>query len=72
MYVESAKYTVCLSKACDTEYSKVLAYVARNNLKKKYANTDILSTSKLRQDLNILKLKEKGDPTNFFENISTI
>ena len=37
---------------------------------KKYANADIFLASKLRQDLHRLKLKEEGDPTNFFENIS--
>ena len=38
----------------------------------KYAKTDMLSASKLRHDLNRLRLKEKGDPVYFFDKMVVI
>ena len=51
---------------------EVLVHVACNNLHKKYANTETLLASKLRQELHILKMKEEGNPTYFSKNIATI
>ena len=47
-------------------------YLAWDFLQSKYANTDMLSAPKLRQDLNKLRLKEKGDPVYFLEKIAVI
>ena len=49
-----------------------MAHIVWNNLHKNYSKTDVLLASKLIQELHILNLKEESDPTNFFENISTI
>ena len=63
MSMESTNGTGCLEKACNDEFPKGLLHEAWKHLHKKYAKTDILSASKLRQELHILKLKEEGDPT---------
>ena len=55
--VESAKATRFLAKCRDDEYPKGLSHVEWKNLNKKYLKTDILSASKSRQELHILKLK---------------
>ena len=39
---------------------------------KKYANNDILLSTKLREELHILKLKQESDTNYFFEKIATI
>ena len=65
MAVESGKSTGCLAKACDDDYPNGQAYPAWDSLQKKYAKTDMLSASKLIQELNKLRLKEKGDPVDF-------
>ena len=72
MSVDSEKATWCLAKACNDKHPKKLAHEEWKNLHKKYANTDILLASKLRQELHRLNLKEEGDPTNLFDKISTI
>ena len=70
--VDSAKATGFLAKGCNNKYPKGLAHEALKNLHKKYTKNDILSASKLRQELHILKFKEEGGTTNFFEKIATI
>ena len=70
--VDSDKDVGCLSRACYDKYPKGLAYLAWKNLHKNYVKTDIFSALKFRQELHILKLKDKFDPTDFFEKISTI
>ena len=65
MVVESGIATGCLAKACDYDYTNGQAYLARDFLQKKYAKTDMLSASKLRQELYNLSLKEKRDPVDF-------
>ena len=57
MAVDLGKYTGCLAKACDDDYPNLQAYLAWDLLQRKYAKTDMLSTSKLRQDLKRLRLK---------------
>ena len=72
MSMESDKATGCLTKECSEKYSKELAHEAWKKLKNIYAKTDIFLTTKLRQDIHSLKLKEEGDSTDFSENIATI
>ena len=43
-----------------------------NNLQKNYVKNDILSDSKLRQELHTLKLKSEDDPTDYFDKVVTI
>ena len=70
MAVESGTATGCLAKACDYDYTNGQAYLAWDFLQKKYKKTDMLSASKLRQELNNLRLKEKRDPVDFFNKIA--
>ena len=72
MEVESGKSTVCLYKACGDDYPNGQEYLDWDLLQNKYAKTDMLSASKLIQELNRLTLKEKGDPIDFFEKIAVI
>ena len=72
MVVESGTATGCLAKACDYDYTNGQAYLAWDFLQKKYAKTDMLLASKLRQELNNLRLKEKRDPVDFFDKIAVI
>ena len=57
MEVESVKSTVCLAKACDDDYPNNHAYLAWDLLQRNYAKTNMLLVSKIRQELNSLKLK---------------
>ena len=65
MEVDLGKTTGCLAKACGDEYPNGQAYLSLDLLQRKYVKTDMLSVSKLIQELNRLKLKEKGDPVDF-------
>ena len=65
MAVESGKSTGCLAKACGDDYHDGQAYLAWELLQRKYAKTEMFSASKLRQEFNRLRLKEKGDPVDF-------
>ena len=65
MEVESGKATGCLAKACGDDYPNGKAYLDWAFLQRKYAKTDMLLASKLRQEFNRLRLKEKGDPVDF-------
>ena len=66
------KSTGYLPKAFDDDYPNGQAYLAWDLLQMKYAKTDMLSASKLRHDLNRLRLKEKGDPVYFFDKMAVI
>ena len=72
MAVELGKATGFLAKECDYDYPNGQAYLARDFLQNKYTKTDMLSASKLIKELNNLRLKEKGDPVDFFEKIAVI
>ena len=65
MSVELGKATGCLAKAFYDDYPNEQAYLAWDLLQKKYVKTDMLSASKLRQNLNKLRLKKKGNPVDF-------
>ena len=71
MTVDSDKATRCLEKACNGEWRYWCMWHVKN-LHKKYANTETLLASKLRQELHILKMKEEGNPTYLSKNIATI
>ena len=70
--MDSAKATVFLAKSCNEKYPKGLAHKAWKNLQKHYAKTEIFLAPKLRQELQIFKLKEESDTTKLFEKIETI
>ena len=65
MEVDLGKTTGCLAKACGDDYPNGKAYLDWDFLQRKYAKTDMLLASKLRQEFNRLRLKEKGDPVDF-------
>ena len=53
-------------------YPNGLGYVAMVNLIYKFAKTDALLATKLRQDLARLKWKEDTDPADFFEGLMNV
>ena len=53
-------------------YPNGLVYVAMVNLIYKFAKTDALLATKLRQDLARLKWKEDTDPADFFEGLMNV
>ena len=69
MYVQSGKATGCLSKTCNGGYPNELVHESWKNLRQDYVKTDILSASKLIQEMHRLKLKEEGDSTELFDKI---